>query len=87
MIDQSIRLFGHRLLYIEYAVVGLVWLGFVGTSSDSIPPTTSSRAPPSNNAEGGMPSKLTIPPLICNVCFIECKIRMAKSLYFLANVI
>ena len=33
--------------------VGKVWLGSVGTSSDSIPPTTSSRAPPSNMAEGG----------------------------------
>ena len=33
--------------------VGYVWLGSVGTSSDSIPPTTSSRAPPVHEATGG----------------------------------
>ncbi len=32
---------------------GYAWLGFVGTSSDFVPPTASQRAPPSNAAEGG----------------------------------
>lgn len=30
---------------------GYAWLGFVGTSSDFVPPTASQRAPPSNAAE------------------------------------
>ena len=33
--------------------VGKVWLGSAGTSSDYIPPTTSSRAPPVPEATGG----------------------------------
>ena len=33
--------------------VGKVWLGSVGTSSDSIPPNASRRAPPVHEATGG----------------------------------
>ena len=34
-------------------VIGYVWLGSVGTSSDSVPPNATRRAPPVHEATGG----------------------------------
>ena len=42
---------GHYLLEVFTVAVGKVWLGFVGTSSDYVPPT--SWAPPVHEATGG----------------------------------